>query len=234
MPRIGRIVVPGIPHHITQRGNDRLVVFFTDDDRLIYLNILREQARKYGLSVEGYCLMTNHIHLVAVPESEESLALAVGRTHYLYTQPINASNQRSGHLWQNRFFSCALDELHMYLGLRYVELNPVRAKMAAEAWDYRWSSAAAHCGEVDATGLLNMNTWRERWNSEAWKKELSDGVSVDQASTIRDSTQTGRPLGSLDFVVSMEKSLGRSLRALPVGRPRTRKPLASDSLLEFG
>jgi len=114
MPRVARIVIPGVPHHITQRGNNRLAVFFVDDDRRVYLELLRAQSERFGLKVLGYCLMTNHVHLVATPAGEESLAKAVGRTHFLYTQYVNRLHRRSGHLWQNRFYSCALDEVHLW------------------------------------------------------------------------------------------------------------------------
>jgi len=118
MPRIARIVLPGLPHHVTQRGNNRQDVFFVDDDRRAYLQILGEQSERYGLAVLGYCLMANHVHLIATPSGEDSLAKAVGRTDFLYTQYIHRLHGRSGHLWQNRFFSCALDEPHLWAALR--------------------------------------------------------------------------------------------------------------------
>jgi putative transposase len=130
MPRVARVVIPGVPHHVTQRGNNRQDVFYTDDDRRHYLRLLGEQSHR----VLGYCLITNHVHLVVVPEHENSLARAIGRTHYLYTLYINRMHSRSGHLWQNRFFSCGLDEKHAYCALRYVELNPVRARIKQRAW----------------------------------------------------------------------------------------------------
>ena len=118
MSGVARIVLPGIPHHVTQRGNNRQDVFFVDDDRRVYLRILGEQSDRYGLAVLGYCLMANHVHLIATPSGDESLAKAVGRTDFLYTQYINRRHGRSGHLWQNRFFSCALDEPHLWAALR--------------------------------------------------------------------------------------------------------------------
>src|SRR3989304_6053063 len=143
MPRVARIVVPGMPHHITQRGNNRQAVFFVDDDRRMYLALLKAQAEIHGGGVLGYCLMTNHVHLIGVPQREESLAKAVGRTHFLYSQYINRFHKRSGHLWQ----------------------NPVRARRARLAWQYAWSSAAAHVGEVDVSGLLDLGEWRRMWVS---------------------------------------------------------------------
>ena len=127
----------GCVHHVTQRGNNRQDVFFVDDDRRVYLELLAQQAPRFGLSVQGYCLMTNHVHL---------LAKTLGRTHFLYTQYVNRLHGRSGHLWQNRFYSCALDEPQQWAALGYVERNPVRARLVRLAWRYEWSSAAAHCG----------------------------------------------------------------------------------------
>ena len=144
--RVARIVVPGASHHVTQRGNNKQDVFFVDDDREVYLELLHQQAQRFGFWLEGYCLMTNHIHVVGVPMREDSLAKAVGRTHFLYSQYVNRMHGRSGHLWQNRFYSCPLDEFQALNALCYVELNPVRAGMVKKAWDYPWSSAAAHCG----------------------------------------------------------------------------------------
>ena len=134
MPRQARVVIPGLPHHVTQRGNNRFDVFFTDDDRLGYLGLLREQCAKYGVRILGYCLMTNHIHLVAIPAREESLNLGVGRTHFIYTQIINRLHGRSGHLWQGRFHSCPMDDAYTVTAMRYVERNPVRAKMTRMPW----------------------------------------------------------------------------------------------------
>ena len=153
MPRVARIVVPGVPHHVTQRGNNRQEVFFVDDDRGFYLDLLGRQAQRFGLDVLGYCLMSNHVHLIAVPQREDSLAKAIGRTHFLYTQYLHRLHGRSGHLWQNRFYSCALDEAHCWAALCYTERNPVRARMVRKAWRYRWSSAAVHCGSTDSLAL---------------------------------------------------------------------------------
>ena len=158
MPRVARIVIPDRPHHVTQRGNNRQDVFFVPDDYRTYLAILREQSKRYGLRVHAYCLMTNHVHLVATPRSPESLAKAVGRTHWLYTQHINRLHGRVGHLWQNRFYSCALDRDHYWAAMRYVERNPVRARLHPKAWLYPHSSAAAHVGRAAATAEQKTGT----------------------------------------------------------------------------
>jgi len=148
-----------VPHHVTQRGNNRQDVFFVDDDRRVYLEILRQQAARWRLDVLGYCLMTNHVHLVAAPADKKSLAKAIGRTDFLYTQYVNRMHGRSGHLWQNRFHSCAVEGAGLWAALAYVDRNPVRARLVRLAWRYRWSSAAAHLGQADAAGLVKAGTW---------------------------------------------------------------------------
>jgi len=223
MARIGRVVIPGVAHHVTQRGNNAQDVFFVDDDRRAYLDILERQCDKYGLEVLGYCLMTNHLHVVAKPLREESLTKAIGRTHFFYTQYVNRLHRRTGHLWHNRFYSCALDEAHFWQALRYVERNPVRAKIVGRAWEYPWSSAGVHTGDSEGTRLIDMETWRYMSEGRDWKETLSQPEEKDELSGLRMSTRTGRPLGSDRFLSKVEVMLGRRVRALPVGRPRKRK-----------
>lgn len=220
MPREARIVVPGLPHHITQRGNNRQDVFFTDDDHSFYLETLKERSDGFGLRVIGYCLMTNHIHLVAVPDAETSLAKAVGGTHLRYARYVNRLHGRSGHLWQNRFFSCPLEERHYRAAMRYVERNPVRARMVRLAWRYPWSSAAAHCEGRDPTGLLDMKTWRAWTRPGRWREFLRGAGDKDFIESIRKQTFNGRPLGSDRFIAKIEAKLNRRLRPRPRGRPK--------------
>jgi putative transposase len=222
MPRLGRIVIPGQPHHITQRGNNRQDVFFEEDDREVYLHLLSQQALRYGLDIVGYCLMANHVHLIAIPAREESLAKAVGRTHFLYTQYLHRLHDRTGHLWQNRFFSCALDEEHCWEALRYVERNPVRAGLVRAPWRYRWSSAAAHCGLGRGSELSHSPFWRAAWEAETWKARLPGPDDETALTALRLSTHTGRPLGADSFLSKIERAVGRRLRPLPVGRPKRR------------
>jgi putative transposase len=166
--------------------------------------------------------MTNHIHLVGTPSSEDSLAKAIGRTHFRYSQYINRLHKRSGHLWQNRFYSCGLDEVHMWRALCYVERNPVRAKLVRVAWRYQWSSAAAHATGVDPTGLLNMPLWLKAWRPERWKSELKCAEDQELTAAIKLSTSRGRPLASDSFLSKLERRLGRRIRPLSVGRPKER------------
>ena len=223
MPRVARIVVPGVPHHITQRGNNQQDVFFVDDDRRVYLALLKQQSHKFGLDVMAYCLMTNHIHLVATPQTKDALAKVIGRTHLIYTQYINQVHGRSGHLWQNRFHSCALGGDHLVSSLSYVERNPVRAKLVRYAWQYEWSSAAAHTGGSDPSGLLDLRAWRRRHRDDDWREMLKRPGDSDLAAALRSASRRGRPLGSDRFLSKIEKAVGRRLRPLPVGRPRKEK-----------
>ena len=218
MPRVARTVIPGCPHHVVQRGNNRQDVFFVEDDRRAYLQFIRERCEVAGVAVVGYCLMTNHTHLIAIPDDEEGLARAIGRAHYLYTLYVNRLHGRSGHLWQNRFFSCPLDESHTWAALRYVERNPVRARLVRRAWRYPWSSAAAHVeAGPDASELLDLAAWRKQWSAAKWREQLCEPEDDVEAGRLRRCTHTGRPLASDGFLSKLERRLGRRLRALPVG-----------------
>jgi REP-associated tyrosine transposase len=212
--------VPDAPHHIVQRGNNRQDVFFVDDDRHAYLALLKQRSEAYGLEIVGYCLMTNHVHLIAIPHTEDALAKAIGRTHYLYTQYINRLHGRSGHLWQNRFHSCPMDDVHLWRAMSYIERNPVRAKMVRAPWRYSWSSASAHCGGEDASALLDLHAWNKQWRGDSWKTELRHPEDVTMVRQIQQCIRTGRPLASDKFVSKLETALGRRVRPLPVGRPR--------------
>jgi putative transposase len=226
MARTARIVVPGSAHHIVQRGNNRQDVFFVDDDRRFYLQRLAEQSKRFGLKVSGYCLMTNHVHLIVTPRDAEALAKAIGRTHFVYAQYVNRLHGRIGHVWQNRFFSCPLDSAHRLAAMRYVERNPVRARMVRAAWRWRWSSAAIHCGDAkDAFGMLEASGWRRRWSPDAWRAILRQRDDEALVERLRRSTFNGRPLGGDRFIAKLEAKLNRRLRPNPVGRPRkkTRK-----------
>jgi putative transposase len=224
MSRIARIVIPGCAHHVVQRGNNRQDVFFVDDDRRLYLRLLIEESRNHGLEVLAYCLMSNHVHLIAVPAGEASLAKGFGRANFRYAQAVNRLHGRSGHLWQNRFYSCPLDGGHLLSAMQYVERNPVRAKLVRVAWRYPWSSAAAHCGNaIDATGLLDMGKWAQKSRGRNWLAALRRPQDAKELAGIRLATRRGRPLGGDSFMSKLERLVGRRLRPLPVGRPRKTK-----------
>ncbi|MGB2824039.1 MAG: transposase [Phycisphaerae bacterium] len=223
MPRFARVVLPGCVHHVTQRGNNRQDVFFVDDDRRAYLGLLRQEADRHGLRVLGYCLMTNHVHLIAVPRAGDSLARAVGRTHFRYTQYVNRLHGRSGHLWQNRFHSCVLDEPHYWEAMKYIERNAVRARLVRRAWRYAWSSAEAHCDGRDRSGVLDMSAWQRDAAGLDWRAALTQPQDEKVIASLRLCTSRGRPLASDSFVSKLEKRIGRRLRPLPIGRPPKKK-----------
>ena len=217
MPRLARVVVPGVPHHVTQRGNRRQQTFFCDDDYEAYLALMAEWCPRRGVELWAYCLMPNHVHLVAVPESADSLRRAIGEAHRRYTRMVNFREGWRGHLWQGRFASFPMDDAHTLEAARYIELNPVRARLAAAPQDYRWSSASAHAAGRD-DGLVRVAPLLEMAGDLAWVDFLGEAVPEEQAEMFRRHERTGRPLGGERFVTRVERLLGRILR------PRKRGP----------
>lgn len=225
MPRLARVVGAGLPHHVTQRGNYRQKIFNKDSDRERYLLWVAEYGRKQGLSILGYCLMDNHVHFVAVPEGEKSLACAFKYANMRYSRYFNEKQKITGHLWQGRFYSCVLDGRHLLAAARYIERNPVRAGLVDSAETWKWSSAAAHCqgggGDFDFDlGKLWEYTSTDKRN---WREFLNEPDAPADISDIRVYTHTGRPLGSGKFVGQLEHEFGRRLHAMSVGRPRLKK-----------
>ena len=162
MPRKARTVFPNIPHHVTQRGNRREDVFFTDEDREQYLKWLKEYSKKHSVEILAYCLMTNHIHLIVVPTTESGLQDMLKPLHMRYAQRINRQRGWKGHVWQGRYFSSSLDEQYMWAAIRYVERNPVRARIVRKAENYRWSSAPAHCQRAESELLTSKVQWKRK------------------------------------------------------------------------
>ena len=227
MARLPRVVVIGVAHHVTQRGNARQVILASDADRVAYLELLRQYSELYHLSLLGYCLMSNHVHLIVVPCTTAALSQTLKHTHGRYASYWNTRQSSSGHVWQGRFYSCPLDDSHLWAGLRYVELNPVRAAMVSVAEEWPWSSAAAHCNPDAADPMLAMERWRKRWSVAAWGEYLAAGESPTEVSALRQCTHTGRPLGTAKFVAALEQTTLRQLAPQKGGRPK--KP-AADSL----
>jgi len=222
MPRIARVVVPGLPYHITQRGNRREDVFFCDADWRRYLELALEYSIQFGLQILAYCLMTNHLHLVCIPLLATSLARVFKPVHSQYAQYLNNRLCICGRLWQDRFFSCPMDDEHLWAAIRYVERNPVRAKMVVRAEDYPWSSAASHCG-LHLDPILSPLPLLRPPQTSNWSSWLADPEDETVLANIRLHTRTGRPLGHEDFVTDLEFRLGRRVRALANGRPRKRE-----------
>jgi putative transposase len=220
MPRNPRCVLPGVAYHVTQRGVNRSDVFFTQADRQTYLHLVREQREEAGVRVLAWCLMTNHVHWMVVPDREDSLAVLFRRVHGRYAQYVNARRSRSGHLWQNRYFSCAVDAGKENVALRYIEWNPVRAAMVEEPADYRWSSAAAHLQgpEAERIPILDWDYWQQRGGAKQWAELLETGEDAREVQRLRRCTYSGAPLGGVDFVEQMEQTFGRKWQKR--GRPR--------------
>lgn len=217
MPRISRVVAVGYPHHVTQRGNYRQAVFDSETDYLHYLQWLNDYSRKYSLKIWAYCLMSNHVHFVVVPMKEDSLAKTFNTLHMRYSQYFNQKSNAKGHLWQGRFYSCILDAPHLYAAVRYVENNPVRAKIVKKPHEYKWSSAKAHIYQEPNLILSNdCHLTKDIKNWSAYLMEKDDGAVIDD---IRQHTKTGRPCGNKSFMQTIERLLERTLTALPRGRP---------------
>lgn len=218
MARIARIVIPGQPHHIVQRGNRRQSVFFYEQDREKYLELLLEESKNAGIEFLAYCLMDNHVHLIAVPEKEYSLACGIGEAHRKYTRFINFREGWRGYLWQGRFSSYPLNEAHLYAAIRYVERNPVRAGLVKRAEDYRWSSAPAHVFKRDEK-ILSSNYLIEEIKD--WAEFLSQKDDEDDLRVLRKLSNTGRPMGDECFVARIEEITGRLIKKRKPG-PKSR------------
>jgi len=214
------VVAVDTPHHVTQRGNARRAIFETDGDRLVYLSLLLEFSQLHHVRILGYCLMPNHVHLIAVPQQFDSLARSLRFTHGRYASYLNARQQATGHVWQGRYYSCPMDQDHLWTALRYTERNPVRAGLVDDPEAYPWSSARAHCqGFPD--GLTELDMWRARWTAHEWREFVTcrNAAEEAEAALIRLNTHSGRPLGEPDFVVRLERRLGRCLTTRKGGRP---------------
>ena len=217
MARMARIVIPNIPHHITQRGNRSQKVFFSGKDKTAYLNLLHKHAQDAGLTFWAYCLMDNHVHLIAVPEKEDSLAKGIGDTHKYYTRMVNFRENWRGYLWQGRFSSFPLDEKYLYAAIRYVERNPVRAGIVKRPEDYEFSSAKAHVYKTNDL-LLSDNFVIEEIKD--WKEYLAEDDKDQDVKLFKKHTRVGRPLGQEGFIEKLEKMTGRTLKPQKAGRKK--------------
>jgi len=212
-------VVPGLPHHITQRGNRRQKTFFCDEDYQSYLELMAHWCDACGVMIWGYCLMPNHIHLIALPKTADGLRRGIGEAHRRYTRRVNFRQGWRGHLWQGRFASFVMDESYLLAAARYVELNPVRARLVQSPGAYRWSSASAHLKGRDdilvkAAPLLEL--------MPDWHAFLKSRPTPDEMTALRRHESSGRPLGSDSFLRGVEKRLGRLLHKLKPG-PKPKK-----------
>lgn len=217
MPRIARLVLPGYPHHITQRGNYMQQVFYTQADYKFYLKLLNKYSQKYLLSILSFCLMPNHVHFICVPFNKDSLANTFKNTHMVYAQYLNNKRNLKGHLWQGRFFSSILDERYLYAAVRYVERNPVRAGLVEKPWDWIWSSACVHVeGKNTILSLGDISKFIEIKN---WAEYLTESEDKELIRIIKKNTLLGRPCVDINFIDYFEKILQIKLTFLKRGRP---------------
>lgn len=208
MARLARVVIPQIPHHVTQRGNRRQPVFFGEEDYAEYFGLLGEYTRAAGVAVWAWCLMPNHVHLMLVPPHPDALRSALAEAHRRYSRTVNFREGWRGYLWQGRFASCPLDDAHTMAAARYIELNPVRAGLVSRPQDWRWSSANAHLGggEDGVTDIAALGH-----HVTDWAQFLAAGLDENALEALRRGERTGRPLGTQEFIERLEAATGRDL-----------------------
>jgi putative transposase len=216
MARLARIVIPGIPHHVTQRGNGRQQTFFCEDDYAFYCNLLRIYCAEHKVAIWAWVLMPNHVHLILVPETKDSLRAALSKVHRAYAGHIHAREQRTGHFWQGRFGCVAMDETHLAAAVPYVVLNPVRARLVSEATDWRWSSVHAHLMPDKGDGMTETAPVATRFPDFA--AAVSAGEDDARAMALRRAETIGRPLGDDAFMAHVEALTGRDARPAKRGR----------------
>lgn len=225
MARQARIVLPNTPHHITQRGNRGDFIFFEKADYTTYLEILTEQCRRFGISIYSYCLLPNQAHFIAEPREAAQLSRAVGEAHRHYTNIINKRNNWSGHLFQNRYFSYAMDEQYLLRAARYIETLPVTLKLTPKPEKYLWSSAKSRIK------INEENSFIRPFNSfhtiDNWEEFLSRPMNESEINVIQLHLQTGRPRGSNLFLDGIEKKIGRPVRPQKRGRKPKNKTQAA-------
>jgi putative transposase len=211
MSRKPRLVIPGYPHHITQRGNHQKRVFFTNDDHRFYLELLQRQIESKELSLLGYTFMTNHVHHEPIPRADDSLSRYMRTLDRDFSRFQNLRRNQTGHLWQARFFSCPVYD--MWEVLAYIELNPVRAYMVTNPAEWEWSSARAHLTGEDHSGLLNMDLWRQHFDPRSWKKYLDQAaLRTDINDRIRKATTAGRFCGPENIAKEMERKFRKPIK----------------------
>ncbi len=220
MSRLPRIVVPGLAHHVTQRGNRRQQIFLEEDDYALYRDLMAQACKEHGVEVWSYCLMPNHVHLALVPAERDGLSRAVGEAHRRYSAYINARLRVTGHLFQGRFGCVAMDEAHLLAAIRYIALNPVKAGLVKQATAWRWSSAAALAAGRDDV-LVTVAPALERTGNFELFLGARENDSLVRA--LQRGASVGRPLMADAELLALEREMGISLKP----RKRGPKPAAS-------
>ena len=209
MPRFPRLVVPGHPHHVTQRGVRRQTTFFDRRDYLAYLRLMAQELNKAEIEIWAYCLMPNHMHAVVVPDVEESLSGFFAPLHRRYARRTNQRYEWRGHLWQERFYSVVMEEAHALAAMRYVELNPVRARLCESPQDWPWSSARGNLGLAIDPVIDRSKTQNIISN---WREYLDESEAAEEVNALRRQTLSGRPDSDAAFVKNLEALTGRRIR----------------------
>ncbi|MFC6339701.1 transposase [Pseudomonas sp. CCM 7891] len=228
MPRMGRVVLPNYPHHVVQRGHNRQVVFAAPEDYQRYVGDLRELKDEFGIKVYAYCLMTNHAHLLVAPsESVAGLGQLMKVLAARATRYRNRLEGRTGTLWESRYRSSVVQsETYLLACCRYIELNPVRACMVADAADYPWSSYNARVGSSPDSDWLDIDTCFDVLGDttlerhENYKIFMSQSVSTEELKTIRQALQRGQLTGTTRFIDEVERIAGIRIEHRGQGRPR--------------
>jgi len=219
MARLARITVPGFPHLVTQRGNRRDTVFFSDEDYQAYLDLLNSALVRSESEVWAWCLLPDHVHLIVVPSHADGLRQLFADAHRRYASRINRRNRWTGHLWQGRYGAVVLDAAHLIDAIAYISLNPVRAGLVKRPQDWKWSSVRAHlAGEDDAVTRVAPVLSRLP-DFAGFLKQIRDDAEFE---ALRRSESVGRPLGDPAFLEDLENRLGRRLR------PQKRGPKPKD------
>lgn len=218
MARQARVTLAGIPHHVSQRGNRGEPVFFEKADFESYRAFMAAQCAEHNIEIWAYCLLPNQIHLIAQPHRPDDLARAIGEAHRRYTCYINEKKAWRGHLFQDRFDSYAMDEGALTDAAHFIETLPVMARIAPKAGNYLWSSAKAHLQNRDDSFVVPQKPLLDRVSD--WEAFLSMPLPRKIMDDIARHLQTGRPRGGNHFLNDVEQTLGRRVRALPVGRPK--------------
>jgi putative transposase len=219
MPRASRIVIPGVPHHVVQRGNRRQPIFFSDADRNCYVEWLADGCQRFGTTCLAWCLMDNHVHLVLVPSTADGLRGPIASAATRLSQRINLSQQTNGHLFQGRYASYPMDEAHLMIALRYVENNPVKAGLVKAAEQWRWSSAAAHVARQPDRLVSGMEFADVVPN---WRRMLALGIEAgeeEEGAEVERALLSGRPRGGLEWLATYAANLGDRATIRPRGRP---------------
>jgi len=226
MARLPRLILPGQPHHVILRGNNRQAIFFSDLDRQQLLATLAESAAHYSVAIHAYVLMDNHFHLLLTPPSSDALSRMMQSLGRRYVGWFNARHQRSGTLWEGRFRAGLIEgERHLLACMRYIELNPVRAGLCAEAGQWPWSSAAHHLGQERNALITEHELYWSLGNTpfereHAYRELLGQGVSAPEQAMFTEAVLRGRPVGSESFLKPLALDHGPVVNKRPRGRPR--------------